>query len=124
MKFIQWCYSGAGHQKPSRSSCGHVNWDVWSCGPHTSSTSKLNFLLVETRTCILFSVFVVDSFMCVYTERFRPGILWNPETLHVSIVSLPRGRPNPGRAGDSLRTEGLMKVDMVRFQGAVLQAVE
>lgn len=29
-----------------------------------------------------------------------------------------------GRAGDSLRIEGLMKVDMVRFQGAVLQAVE
>lgn len=40
------------------------------------------------------------------------------------FINVSSASVGPGRAGDSLRIEGLMKVDMVRFQGAVLQAVE
>jgi|MesohylFT_1024984.scaffolds.fasta_scaffold57730_2 hypothetical protein len=63
----------------------------------------------------LFSVFVVDSFMFVTSVTIRTSNVF---------INVPSASVGPGRAGDSLRIEGLMKVDMVRFQGAVLQAVE
>ena len=47
---VQWRRTSEAQRQPFEL-CGHVNWDVWSVElwtTHTSSTSKLNFLLVET----------------------------------------------------------------------------